>query len=109
MNEKYKILETYITHTENLIIVFECKSDETDAFTRSIEVPINISIEETINRVNNAAHNAILDYIEVDEQKKERDDDRKHKESSREALKVLIDKEIGKQKLVNKPKKKEKK
>ena len=100
---EYKITETSITEDNDVFVAFKCYVDDTDLFESAITVVPDTPLD-TINKlIEDRVYNMATSIMSRNTEETKRKEEQKNKKTSAVSLKSLIDKEKGKQKLIDKP------
>lgn len=105
MSTKFKITKTEVTDDHKVRIEYECSATGVTSFTRSVVVENTASTDEIEKMINDDVYNAMEPAIAAKAKAVAIDAENAIKLQACNAIKAKMDKDIGKEKPVKKPKK----
>lgn len=101
---KYEITETSITEDNDVFIAFKCYVDDAELFDSAITVVPDTPFDAINEQIEDRAYSIASSIMNRNDEEDKHEKKQKAKKASALSLKAIIDKEKGKQKLINKPK-----
>ena len=105
-NTKYKIIEVTLSDDGELIVGFECSSKDIDPIKKAVSFSYNATEDEVLDAINDLAYN-VVETAKTDKTNKQSNAAKKNeKKETAKPVKIVIEKNIGKETPVKKPEKK---